>query len=258
MFRVYGENGITFKVAVKLETQAHGYRRFIAAIRKRYREMHGAGPVQGLNAGKNDRFYLFPSFGKRGRAGKRGETCFGEPDMIIGTKKANLIFEFETGAFSGLIHRNQAGVLKTQGLPYQLCRFYQLGALLLRLDEQTIADPVNRSEEALYQFAGGNGRRTSHYYFSYSEDRDRHSFEGAVRSLLGKKQYFVVSVTNDRRPEDAIAGLGQMLRMVGDGYDRKRFIALTYSDLKNAGCFGDGLQLQLGGARQGFQAISLR
>lgn len=258
MFKVYGENGITFKIAVKLETQAGGYGRLMAVLRGRYRKMHGESPPPGLNASRNDRVYLFPGFGKRGRSGRRGETCFGEPDMVIGTRKANLFFEFETGAFSGLIHRNQDGVLKTQGLPYQLCRFYQLGVLLLRLDEQTITDPANRSEKALYQFAGENGRRTNRYYFSYSENRDRHSFESAVRSLLGKKQYFVVSITDDNCPEDAAAGLDRMLGIVGRGYDRKRFIALTYADLRSVRCFGEGLQFHLGGARQGFQAISLR
>ncbi len=146
MFKVYGENGITFKVAVKLEIQSGGYGRFLDTLRRRYGRMHRSNRRADFAGDRNDRRYLFPNFGKKGRSGGRGETCFGEPDMIVGTRKANFIFEFETGKFSRLIRRNSEGILKTGSLPYQLCRFYQLGELLLELDNRTAA--VSRNSVA--------------------------------------------------------------------------------------------------------------
>lgn len=259
MFKVYGENGITLKIATKIESQQNGYRGFLNTMRLRYAEMSNEVIKADFSANNNGSIFLFPTFGKRGRYGRPQETGFGEPDMIISTRTSNYIFEYETDHFSRLIYQNNDGILKTKGLPYQLCRFYQLGEKLNRLNNETILDPEERCDDARYHFINNAGNRKSQYYFNFRANGDPHSFENAALNLLAKNNFYIVSVTNDNSYEEAMEGLKQMLSIVGeDNYDLSRFIVLTYNDLQNRNCFGDKLQLSLNGARQGFQVINLR
>jgi len=261
---IYGENGITFKIADKLNRQNKGYAKFMRLMRVRYRNMHGRIDLEDFKSSRNRNIYLFPNFGKRGRSGESAETCFGEPDMIISNGNAIFLFEFETKSFSKLLHIPKRGSLTTKSLAYQLCRFYQLGELLVKLNNKQILKNSDRRVNARYCFKNQSGERKRFYYFSFrkeyfsshSEEKWNHSFEKMVAGLLEKKKFYVVSVTKDRSYDEALQGLKKMLEIAGkDKYKPEKFIVLIYDDLQSDNVFGQALQLDLEDARQGFQEI---
>jgi len=266
MFKVYGENGITFKIAVKLDMQKYVYTNLLNIICNRYKDMHGETIISKFrnNVG-NVQIYLFPNFGKRGRSGADGETCFGEPDMIISTDKANYIFELETKPFMNLL-KYKGNILRTDSLAYQLCRFYQLGSILSNLTQAEIIDPSARTSKALYEFIRSDGRRTKMYYFNFGNIKrkasvnkvNRHSFERMVLNLLGK-EFYIISITNDCEVSDAVGAFNKMMNVVGKNkYETKHFIVMTYKDIQSRECFGENLQLSLNRSRQRFQAINIK
>ncbi len=264
---IYGENGITVKSAIKLNRQRDAYHRLLHILRNyctryNYFKKSCAKP-QHFNPKAEYDILLFPCFGKtpRGRNSRvKGETAFGEPDMIISSRYAhhtNFIFEFETGTFAKKLMA-QISPLPRTSLAYQLCRFYQLGEKLLNLDIDSIQDKKlgaanSRYSQAYYDF-GPTG-----YYFNYKPKyaKIHHSFECQISKILGK-EYYIISVTTDKTTAQANESLNNMLNIINDNdahYNRSRFIALTYYDIR--AIFGGGLQLYLPNPTNGFQEIRL-
>jgi len=175
---MYGENGVTYKIFSKIFLWTYGEKKLLRILFK------SAGIKQNIDKIQN--MYMFWNFGKN--AQQKSVSCFGEPDVIITTKKYIFIVEVELLSIVKRIKsKNDANLLK------QLRRFYMLGRFFEeKLDNEVNARKITPGKSAKVVMSG------------YKIGAALIPLQKYLKDFTGKK-FYLISITKDSEKEVDVA-----------------------------------------------------